>query len=192
MMKKEYHIAMEIAGPYAMFSRNDCCGNAERSYSIPTYSAVENIFGSIMSWREVRIIPTKVEICEAPQFHRMMFNDGIGVKNQNVQISNHILQKVRYKLFARLEGYHPDYNVRHAFQVRFNCRLKFKKKLKNPFIYLGRREFRAETFGHLNPETSAYLNFNQDFMGVFKRVHNGVVETYPKLSVRKGVLLFPD
>lgn len=191
--RKNYYIAMEVAGPYALFARNDASGNADRSYPSPTYSGVINMFGSVMTWNDVRIIPIKVEICNMPEYMRFMFNDGGGLGDKNTQVSTHILRNVRYKMYARVDGYRPDYNPRHAFQTRFNCRLKYKKKLHNPFLYLGRREFRAEYFGHLDPETSPCLDFNQEIRGMFKQIgKNGNTETFPLVTINAGTLVFPQ
>ncbi len=186
---------MEVSGDFAHFSRNDSCGHSERSYSCPTYSAVENMFGSIMSWDNVRIIPTRVEICNPLRYELWKQNDEVSLKGKNTQYTNIVLRDVRYRLFAILGSeFHPQYNPRHAFQVRFNCRLKYKKKLKNPFMYLGKREFIAD-FNHLSETSKPNENINEPILGMFRRLEmiKGVMTptTFPELQIKNGVLTFP-
>jgi CRISPR-associated protein Cas5d len=185
----QYFIGMEVSGPYALFNRNDICGNCDRSYPAPSYSAVQNIFGSIMTWKNVNIIPVKVEICNPLVYHQITFNEGH--QDGNTQVTAYVLHNVRYKLYARLEApFLPEYNPRHAFQVRFNCRLKYKKKLHNPFIYLGRREFRATYVGHLDPNTHPCLNVHEQIHGMFKQLDGKVTQTYPTVEIKAGTMVY--
>lgn len=75
MNQKKYEVSMEIAGNAAMWTRPDC-GDSPCSYPAPTYSAVKGLFESILWGPAVRIIPTKVELCEVPQFHSYVTNYG--------------------------------------------------------------------------------------------------------------------
>jgi CRISPR-associated protein Cas5d len=60
-----YEVAIEVAGPLAMFARPDT-GSAPTSYPAPTLSACIGIFESIARFRsgDAWIVPTKVEICK--------------------------------------------------------------------------------------------------------------------------------
>ena len=75
MKQKKYPIAMEIAGPTALFSRPDT-GDSPVSYPAPTPSAVRGIFESVLWGPDVRIIPTAVEICAPIQYHSYATNYG--------------------------------------------------------------------------------------------------------------------
>ena len=75
MIHKTYQVSMEVAGDTALWTRPDT-GDSPCSYPAPTYSAVRGLFESILWGPAVRIIPRKVELCSAPQYHSYATNYG--------------------------------------------------------------------------------------------------------------------
>ena len=73
MRGKAYEIAMEVAGNTAMWTRPDS-GDSPCSYPAPTYSAVRGLFESVLWGPAVWVIPKKVELCTAPQYHSYVTN----------------------------------------------------------------------------------------------------------------------
>ena len=70
MIHKTYQVSMEVAGDTALWTRPDT-GDSPCSYPAPTYSAVRGLFESILWGPAVQIIPRKVELCSAPQYHSL-------------------------------------------------------------------------------------------------------------------------
>lgn len=94
MVKLEYSIQMEIAGPTAIWTRPDT-GDSPVSYPAPTFSAVKGIFESILWGPAVEIVPTKVEICKPIQYHSYATNYGGPLRDpKNIREGNN------YQLFA--------------------------------------------------------------------------------------------
>lgn len=75
MSPKHYVVAMEIAGPSAMFTRPDT-GASMVSYPAPTFSAAKGMFESVARLNTAYIRPTRVEICRPVQYHRYTTNYG--------------------------------------------------------------------------------------------------------------------
>ncbi|MGN0843753.1 MAG: CRISPR-associated protein Cas5 [Kiritimatiellia bacterium] len=168
---KRYPIKMEIAGSTAMWTRPDT-GDCPVSYPAPTYSAVRNIFQSILWGQAVEIIPTQVDICAPLQFHTYNTNYGGPLRKSGVvksgggyQLLATVLTNVRYRLFADVVEVPPSESesVRtrewrkstkspgHAYQEIFDRRLVSGKCFHTPF--LGWKEFVASYFGPLRVET---------------------------------------
>ena len=72
---KRYEIALELAGPTAMWTRPDT-GDAPVSYPAPTLTAVKGIFESIVWLKSAEVVPTRVEICAPLVFHTYSTNYG--------------------------------------------------------------------------------------------------------------------
>lgn len=168
---KRYPIKMEIAGPTAMWTRPDT-GDCPVSYPAPTYSAVRNIFQSILWGQAVSIVPTQVDICAPLQFHTYNTNYGGPLRKPGViksgggyQLLATVLVDVRYRLFADVVETPPSETESertkewrrktkspgHAYQEIFDRRLAAGKCFHTPF--LGWKEFSASYFGPIRPET---------------------------------------
>jgi CRISPR-associated protein Cas5d len=170
-MMKRYPVKMEIAGATAMWTRPDT-GDCPVSYPAPTYSAVRNIFQSILWGQSVKIIPRQVDICAPLQFHAYNTNYGGPLRKSGVvktggdyQLLATVLTDVRYRLFADVveipasSGENKktkDWRSRtkspgHAYQEIFDRRLARGQCFHTPF--LGWKEFTASYFGPIRDET---------------------------------------
>ena len=168
---KRYPVKMEIAGPTAMWTRPDT-GDCPVSYPAPTYSAVRNIFQSVLWGQAIRIIPRQVDICAPLLFHTYNTNYGGPLRKPGViksgggyQLLATVLTNVRYRLFADVVEVPPsDFDSEqtrnwrkrtkspgHAYQEIFDRRLASGKCFHTPF--LGWKEFTASYFGPLREET---------------------------------------
>ena len=106
MARKNYPVAMEVAGNTAIWTRPDC-GDSPCSYPAPTYSAVRALFESVLWGPAVIVIPRKVELCSAPVFHSYATNYGGPLRqpkdikeNNNRQMFATVLLDVCYRLYA--------------------------------------------------------------------------------------------
>lgn len=159
---------MEIAGPFAMWSRPDT-GATPTSYPVPTWSAVKGIFESVAFFNDGKswIRPTKVEVCKPRgalggevTFQRYTNNYHGPLKHKgkvNFQFSSLILSDVCYRLFAVIEngsGQHLAHgkNPCHALQAIFERRLKKGQCHKTPA--LGWNEFVASYWGPIRDDSS--------------------------------------
>ena len=169
---KRYPIAMEIAGTTAMWTRPDT-GDCPVSYPAPTYSAVRNIFQSILWGQAVQIIPRQVDICAPLQFHTYNTNYGGPLRKSdqikdgnNFQLLATVLIDVRYRLYADVIETPPtDFESErtkvwrartkspgHAYQEIFERRLAAGKCFHTPF--LGWKEFTVSYFGPIRDDTA--------------------------------------
>ena len=168
---KRYPIRMEVAGSTAMWTRPDT-GDCPVSYPAPTFSAVRNIFQSILWGQAVEIVPTQVDICAPLQFHTYNTNYGGPLRKPGVvksgggyQLLATVLTDVRYRLFADVVEVPPsatesekttEWRKRtkspgHAYQEIFDRRLASGKCFHTPF--LGWKEFIVSYFGPIRTET---------------------------------------
>jgi CRISPR-associated protein Cas5d len=168
---KLYPIKMEVAGATAMWTRPDT-GDCPVSYPAPTYSAVRNIFQSILWGQAVEIIPRQVDICSPLQFHTYNTNYRGPLRKTAVirsgggyQLLATVLTDVRYRLYADVVETQPsDFESKktkewrektkspgHAYQEIFNRRLHAGRCFHTPF--LGWKEFVVSYFGPIRAET---------------------------------------
>lgn len=157
----KYEISMEIAGPFAMWSRPDT-GATPTSYPIPSWSAAKGIFESVAFFNDGKawINPTKVEICKRKNaiaggisFQKYTNNYRGPLKQKskvNFQFSSLILSDVCYRLYGEIEngsGSHLEHgnNQCHALQAIFQRRLKNGQCHKTPT--LGWNEFVPSYWG---------------------------------------------
>ena len=89
---KAYPISMEIAGNTAMWTRPDT-GDCPVSYPAPTYSAVRNIFQSVLWGEAIKIIPAQVDICNPLQYHTYYTNYGGPLRKSSSILKD---QKLRF------------------------------------------------------------------------------------------------
>ena len=181
---KKYQVAMEIAGPSAMWTRPDT-GSAVVSEVVPSWSAAKGIFESIARLRTAYINPTAVDICAPVERHRYT-NNYCGPLRKTSQIRGGdpfqlpavVLVNVCYRLYGEVEEASPQpgpTNHRHALQEMF-CRRLEKGQFFRP-VCLGWSEFIAAYAGPLRPETRAqeHLSLMIPIMlhSVFDRPVNG-------------------
>ncbi len=212
---KCYPIKMEIAGPTAMWTRPDT-GDCPVSYTAPTYSAVRNIFQSILWGQAVRVVPRQVDICAPLQFHTYNTNYGgplrksDQIKNaNNFQLLATVLVDVRYRLYADVIETPPTdlesertkaWRARtkspgHAYQEIFERRLASGKCFHTPF--LGWKEFVVSYFGPIRTETKP-VNITTVLPSMFREAEysaGGKVLRYvfdQNISIDHGVLKFPS
>jgi CRISPR-associated protein Cas5d len=192
----KYNISMEIAGPFAMWSRPDT-GASPTSYPIPSWSAAKGIFESIAFFNDGKawIRPTHVEICKTKGSHggevnfQKYTNNYRGPlkekKKINFQFSSLILSDVCYRLHAVVEngsGQHLKHgdNPSHALQEIFKRRLKKGQCHKTPA--LGWNEFVPSYWGPLrnsemdeNIQTEVDTEINLDLVSVLNQVFDKAV-----------------
>jgi CRISPR-associated protein Cas5d len=216
MQQKVYPIAMEIAGPTALFSRPDS-GDSPVSYPVPTPSAIRGIFESILWGPDIRIVPTAVEVCAPIQYHSYVTNYGGPLrasksiqKGTNYQLYATVLVDVCYRLYANVVINHFKQNLPqkalewdrkttspgHAYQEIFNRRLKRGQAFSIPV--LGWKEFTPSYFGPFRPETEVCKELPDIIIpSMLKEVfpdgyHSSYHAVYSQsLRIHKGRLEFP-
>ncbi len=190
-----YRIAMEIAGPFAMWSRPDT-GATPTSYPVPTWSAAKGIFESVAFFNDGKawICPAKVQICKLRgsvggevNFQRYTNNYRGPLKNKkkaNFQFSSLILSDVCYRLYATVEngsGQHLQHgnNPCHALKAIFERRLQKGQCYKTPA--LGWNEFVASYWGPLRNNnalidaTEVDTDINLNLVSVLNQVFDKAV-----------------
>lgn len=211
---KRYPIKMEIAGPTAMWTRPDT-GDCPVSYPAPTYSAVRNIFQSILWGQAVEIIPTQVDICAPLQFHTYNTNYGGPLRKSdqikggnNFQLLATVLTDVRYRLYADVVETPPSnfeseqtraWRARtkspgHAYQEIFERRLAAGKCFHTPF--LGWKEFTASYFGPIRDD-AVPVDISTVLPSMFRDAIFAAGQRKPcylynqNVKIEHGVLIFP-
>ena len=207
-----YQIAMEIAGPTAMWTRPDT-GDCPVSYPVPTASAVRGIFESILWGPAIRIVPIRVEICAPLQYHAYHTNYGGPLRNSgsinsgsSFQFLATVLIDVCYRLYAdalpATEGAKarlPDSAKRwdqntsapgHAYQAIFNRRLKRGQCFAVPC--LGWKEFTPSYFGEFRAETVVQTDICTSIPTLLKSVFPDfnsarTFQFIPNAHIRDGV-----
>lgn len=214
--QKKYEVSMEIAGNAAMWTRPDC-GDSPCSYPAPTYSAVKGLFESILWGPAVRIIPTKVELCEVPQFHSYATNYGGPLRSlqqikggNSYQLFATILIDVCYRLYAEvipnpqkealsesaLSWDRRTTSPGHAYQQIFERRLSRGQSYAT--LALGWSEFTPSYFGPFREETQVASNLpdiripsmlREVFPDGYASKYRAVFDT--DLVIHRGVLVYP-
>jgi len=102
-------IALEVAGPAAMFTRPDT-GATPISYPVPTYSAAKGMFEAVLRRTNIYVRPTHVEVCRPVRYERYVTNYGGPLRkptqikgNNNYQLIATILVDVHYRLYAEVK-----------------------------------------------------------------------------------------
>lgn len=196
----KYEIAMEISGPFAMWSRPDT-GATPTSYPIPTWSAVKGIFESVAFFNDGKawIRPTRVEICKRKggnsggisfqkytNNYRGNLRSSKSIKNNSsFQFSSLILADVCYRIYSVIEngsGKHLKNgdNPCHALQAMFQRRLKKGQCHKIPS--LGWNEFVPNYWGPIRDhedsipyQTEVDKNINLDLVSILDHVFDKAV-----------------
>lgn len=185
----KYNIEMEIAGPFAMWSRPDT-GATPTSYPVPTWSAVKGIFESIAFFRDGKawIRPLKVEICKPKgtigseitfQRYTNNYRGPLKAKNKtNFQLNALILSDVCYRMYGIVENgsgtsLRNGDNPCHALQAMFQRRLKKGQCYKTPS--LGWNEFVPSYWGEIRPATEVDTDITINMISVLKQTFNKAV-----------------
>ncbi len=217
MHQKLYPIAMEIAGPTALFSRPDS-GDSPQTFEAPPPSAIRGMFESILWGPDIRIVPTAVEICAPIQYHSYVTNYGgplrasKSIQNEtNYQLYATVLVDVCYRLYANVEINHFKQNLPqkalewdrkttspgHAYQEIFNRRLKRGQAFSIPV--LGWKEFTPSYFGPFRSETKVCEDIPDIVIPsmlkeVFPDGYNSAYRAVynQSLKIHKGRLEFPQ
>ena len=200
-MPSKYSVAMEIAGPAAMFTRPDT-GGSFVSYPVPTYSAVKGIFESVARLKSAYVRPTKVEICLPIQYHRYATNYRGPLRKGNqlqkdasYQLIAVILADVCYRLYGVVEEASPApaaTNHLHALQEMLERRLRNGQCFAMPC--LGWKEFTPSYFGPFREPTvvdkSISLTVPSMLRSVFDKAVGGTWQpTYVQdARIEEGVL----
>lgn len=217
MVMKKYEVVMEIAGSTAMWTRPDS-GDSPCSYPVPTYSAARGLFESILWGPAVLVIPDKVELCAAPQYHSYVTNyggplrkkDSISEGNQ-YQLYATVLTDVCYRLYAHVipnpnKGKLPERahawdrgttSPGHAYQEMFYRRLRQGQSYAT--LSLGWNEFTPSYVGEFRDGTRVCsdlpdIHIPSMLRGVFQEGYNSTYHAVydTDLCVHKGVLIYPD
>jgi CRISPR-associated protein Cas5d len=204
-MEKTYEVALEIAGPVALFSRPDT-GSTPISYPVPTWSACKAFFESVARMKGAYVNPTKVAICTPVRFEHYATNYGGPLRksgqiknDDNYQLKAIVLVDVCYKVWGTVHQFepHPDrINTAHALQETTERRLKNGQTIRTPC--LGWKEFVPNYFGPLREETSTDDSVNliipSLLHSVFDKPKMGVPAPHfhQNVEVRNGILNYPE
>lgn len=217
MLDKIYQVSMEIAGNTALWARPDC-GDSPASYPVPTYSAVRGLFESILWGPAVLVIPKKVELCAAPQYHSYATNYGGPLRSSTsikggtpYQLFATVLVDVCYRMYADVipnpqKAKMPesakawDRNTTspgHAYQEIFNRRLQRGQSYAT--LFLGWSEFTPSYFGPFRDTTQVCTELPDIqipsmlrgvFQGGYHSEYRAIYDT--NLCIHHGVLEYPE
>ncbi|WP_084457187.1 CRISPR-associated protein Cas5 [Desulfogranum mediterraneum] len=206
---RNYEITMEIAGPFAMWSRPDT-GATPTSYPVPTWSAAKGIFESVAFFSDGKawIRPVKVQICRpkwqkgGELFFQHYTNNYRGPLRKsgkdNFQFTTLILVDVCYRLYGHVENgsgrhlRHGD-NPPHALQAIFQRRLQKGQCHKTPT--LGWNEFVPSYWGPFREnglfQTERDLDVNVNVISMLSQVFSrAVCGSYsPRFTQGEGALI---
>lgn len=214
-MNKIYSVALEIAGPSAMWTRPDT-GDSPVSYPAPTYSAAKGIFESILWIQAVEVIPTKIEICAPITYHTYNTNYGGPLRKSGViksggsfQLLASTLMNPCYRLHAEIRGdtrsnglisertrswQSKTTSPEHAYQEMFIRRLKRGQCFSIPF--LGWKEFAPDYVGPFRQTTHVMRDINLRIPSMLRQVfpnglHSKLQYVYDNnVDITEGVLTF--
>lgn len=163
---KNYEIELEIAGPYACFTRPDT-GDLPHSYEVPTFAAATCMMKSIAWWKNVTIIPQSIGICKPIRWMKYACNYRGTLRKQSsvkdqvpYQQCMIVLYDVCYKIKAIVDGERKpgQVNTSHAFQEFFTRKLVRGNFFTRP--YLGLRSMGASYFGPFRDSTHVDTSIN--------------------------------
>jgi len=102
----EYEVALEVAGPAAMFTRPDT-GSTPISYPVPTFPAAKGMFEAVLRRPHVYVHPTLVEICKPIRFERYITNYGGPLrKGKDIRQGNsyQLMATILIEVYYRIHG----------------------------------------------------------------------------------------
>ena len=209
----KYKIAIEVAGPLAMFTRPDT-GGAPTSYPVPTWSACKGIFESIAMLKsgDAWICPTAVEVCRprgsrggTVQFQKYTTNYGgplrkakLASSGDRMQFFATVLATVCYRLYGEIRGADQDrVNTKHYLQELFERRLEQGRCYRAPS--LGWREFTCSYWGEFRPDEyeiddNLNLAISSMLVSTWDKERNGQYSPrfIQNVQVAKGVMRFAE
>lgn len=152
-LDNRYPVAMEVAGPLAMFARPDT-GGTPTSYPVPTWSAAKGMFESIAFFVDgaAWICPVRVEVCRrigdpggkinyqpftnnygGPLRKRGLMNKGIVSGGSSMQIFATAIAHPCYRIHGVVLGASSGkVNRRHHMQDLFNRRITRGQSFRTP------------------------------------------------------------
>jgi CRISPR-associated protein Cas5d len=163
-------IALEIAGPAAMFTRPDT-GATPISYPVPTYSAAKGMFEAVLRRTNIYIRPTRVEICKPIRYERYVTNYGGPLRKRaqingdnNYQLIATILVDVHYRIYAEVKEKKRSGQRKMNYPSAEEFKKEFDRRLENGQTFytpcLGWKEFVPSYLGPIRPETKLEENMN--------------------------------
>jgi CRISPR-associated protein Cas5d len=161
-------IALEVAGPAAMFTRPDT-GVTPTSYPVLTYSAAKGLFEAILWRSNIYVRLAHVEICKPIRYERYNTNYGGPLRkpaqikgNNNYQLIATILVDVHYRIYAEVKDKKRSGQRKMEYAEEF--KREFNRRLENGQTFytpcLGWKEFVPSYVGPLRPETKPDENIN--------------------------------
>jgi CRISPR-associated protein Cas5d len=194
-------IALEIAGPAAMFTRPDT-GATPISYPVPTYSAVKGIFDAILWRSNIYVRPTKVEVCRPVRYERYVTNYGGPLRktrqieqDNNYQLLATVLVDVCYRLFAEVKEKARSGRRKADYAEEF--RKEFERRLSEGQTFytpcLGWKEFAPSYVGPLRAESRPEQNLNLIIPSLLHSMwedHKRSPTFRQNVEVRAGVLRY--
>lgn len=145
----EYRVALEVAGPAAMFARPDT-GSTPISYPVPTFSAAKGMFEAVLRRQHVYVHPTLVEICKPIRFERYVTNYGGPLRKgkdiregNSYQLMATILVEVSYRIIGEVRMKEMSTRGNGMTQLRRRRGQDWRPRFKE--LFDGRLE-RGQTF----------------------------------------------
>jgi CRISPR-associated protein Cas5d len=166
---RENEIALEIAGPAAMFARPDT-GSAPVSYPVPTASAAKGIFDAILRRPHVYVKPTRVEVCSPIRYERYITNyggplrsDGQIKNDNNYQLIATILVDVCYRIYGEVTLKKTSTRSRQTQQIRRRRGRDWRPLFKAVF------EDRLERGQTFYTPCLGWKEFTPSYVGTFRK-----------------------
>lgn len=215
--KNKYPISMEVTGRFAMFADPSSGSNAT-SYPAPPKCAAKGIIEQVLFIPFVKIVPTKVEICNplrtvtaSTNYNGHLRKSSLIKHGNPCQIREVCLFDVCYKIHGYVVNIDPapgsqsitkkamqyelkHINHAHSFVAQFERRLRRGRFYRQP--HLGRSEFLCEYFGPLRDETTPDKTINLKIPAMLvscfdRAVHGSKVEpTFAPAEIKEGVLIY--
>jgi CRISPR-associated protein Cas5d len=195
---KQYDVAFEVEGPFAMFARPDT-GATPVSYPVPTWSAAKGMFEAVAPFKHAYIRPTRVEICAPIRYERYVTNYRGPLREsgkENYQLIATILADVRYRIHGVVEPLNGNFGQAHALQEIFQRRLKQGRLYYTPC--LGWKEFVPTYFGELREETKPEATISLTIPSLLRSVFDSDVRGkvrpsfFQNVAIENGVMLFEN
>ncbi len=194
-------IALEVAGPAAMFTRPDT-GATPISYPVPTYSAAKGMFDAVLRRTNIYVRPSRVEVCSPVRYERYVTNYGGPLrkqlqikKNNNYQLIATILVDVRYRIYAKIKE--KKRSGRRKVDYAEEFKKEFDRRLTNGQTFytpcLGWKEFVPSYLGPLRSGTEADKTVNVTIPSLLHTVweNRELRPTFRQnVEIKEGVLFY--
>jgi len=181
-MSNSYQVAIEVAGPAAMFTRPDT-GSTPISYPVPTFSAAKGMFEAVLRRSHIYVRPACVEVCRPVRFERYVTNYGGPLRNPNdiagrnsFQFKATILIDVRYRIYAEVISKRSSRGTQ-----RSGLRTRRGRDWRPEFVELFRNRLeRGQTF---YTPCLGWKEFVPSYFGVFRERDERGEKIEPERSV---------